>query len=135
MSPLLANLFLHDALDVGMARHYPQAPFARYADAAVVHCWSEGEADRLKAALAARFADIHLAWHPTKTRIVYCQDDDRRQAYPTTGVDFLGYTFRPRRSNIGRGRTSSTAPRRSVAPPRRRCGAGFMIGASTSSRT
>jgi RNA-directed DNA polymerase len=36
--------------------------------------------------------------HPTKTRIVYCKDDDRQEDYPETKFDFLGYTFRPRRS-------------------------------------
>lgn len=98
ISPLLANLFLHYAFDVWMARNYPKAPFARYADDAVVHSRSEAEAERLKAALAARFAAVKLELHPTKTRIVYCQDDDRWRAYPATSFDFLGYTFRPRRS-------------------------------------
>ena len=36
--------------------------------------------------------------HPDNTHIVYCKDDDRRETYPETGFDFLGYTFRPRRS-------------------------------------
>src|SRR5881296_981689 len=31
-SPLLANLFLHYALDRWLAVHYPQVPFERYAD-------------------------------------------------------------------------------------------------------
>jgi RNA-directed DNA polymerase len=105
VSPLLANLFLHYAFDAWMARHYPHAPFARYADDAVVHCRSEAEAERLKAALATRFAAVKLALHPTKTRIVYCQDDDRRQSYPHTGFDFLGYTFRPRRSKNRHGKS------------------------------
>jgi RNA-directed DNA polymerase len=42
--------------------------------------------------------ECKLELHPTKTRIVYCQDDDRRGRYPITSFDFLGYTFRPRRS-------------------------------------
>jgi RNA-directed DNA polymerase len=29
---------------------------------------------------------------------VYCKDDDRRGTYPDHSFDFLGYTFRPRRS-------------------------------------
>ena len=33
-----------------------------------------------------------------KTRIVYCKDDDRPRRYPQERFDFLGYTFRPRRS-------------------------------------
>ena len=32
ISPLLANLFLHYALDRWLATHYPQVPFERYAD-------------------------------------------------------------------------------------------------------
>jgi group II intron reverse transcriptase/maturase len=41
ISPLLANLFLHYAFDVWMRRHFPQCPFERYADDAVVHCRSQ----------------------------------------------------------------------------------------------
>jgi retron-type reverse transcriptase len=32
ISPLLMNLFLHYVCDRWMGRHYPQYPFARYAD-------------------------------------------------------------------------------------------------------
>ncbi len=32
--------------------------------------------------------------HPTKTKIVYCQDKDRQKEYPNIEFDFLGYTFR-----------------------------------------
>jgi hypothetical protein len=39
-----------------------------------------------------------------KTRLVYCQDDDRRENYPVTSFDFLGYTFRARRSKNWRGK-------------------------------
>ncbi len=39
-----------------------------------------------------------LEVHPDKTRIVYCKDDDRTGRYPKERFDFLGYTFRPRRS-------------------------------------
>jgi retron-type reverse transcriptase len=35
------NLFMHYALDTWMQRHFPQCPFARYTDDAVVHCRSE----------------------------------------------------------------------------------------------
>ena len=56
------------------------------------------QAKHLEAALKQRFAECGLELHPHKTRIVYCKDDDRRQAYALTTFDFLGYTFRPRRS-------------------------------------
>ncbi|WP_201246268.1 group II intron reverse transcriptase/maturase [Halochromatium salexigens] len=97
-SPLLANLFLHDAFDAWMQRHYPHIPFERYADDGLCHCRSLDEAEDLKAALQRRFAECQLELHPEKTKIVYCKDDDRRGEYPRTSFDFLGYTFRPRRS-------------------------------------
>ena len=98
ISPVLANLFLHYAFDVWMARNHPDKPFARYADDAVAHCRSRKDAEKLHDSLKERFAECRLELHPTKTRIVYCKDDDRRGGYPETKFDFLGYTFRPRRS-------------------------------------
>ena len=41
ISPLLANLFLHYALDRWLATHYPQVPFERYADDVIAHCRTE----------------------------------------------------------------------------------------------
>jgi hypothetical protein len=37
-------------------------------------------------------------------KVVYCKDDDRRRTYPNEKFDFLGYTFRPRRSKNRRGK-------------------------------
>ena len=98
ISPLLANLFLHYVFDIWMASHHRGKPFARYADDAVVHCRSKEEAERLWVELEKRLSECGLELHPTKTRIVYCKDDDRQGEYPDTKFDFLGYTFRPRRS-------------------------------------
>jgi RNA-directed DNA polymerase len=97
-SPLLANLFLHYAFDRWMAVEYPQVPFERYADDAIVHCKTEGQAQEIRNAIAVRLQACGLELHPEKTRIVYCKDDDRRKTYPHEKFDFLGYTFRPRRS-------------------------------------
>ena len=44
ISPLLANLFLHYAFDMWMARKFPHIPFERYADDAICHCKSAEEA-------------------------------------------------------------------------------------------
>lgn len=104
VSPLLANLFLHYTFDAWMQRTYPQIPFERYADDALCHCRTREEAEDLKAALERRFADCRLELHEEKTKIVYCKDDDRRLEYPCTSFDFLGYTFRPRRSKNRWGR-------------------------------
>ena len=98
VSPLLANLFLHYALDEWMRRKHPNIPFERYADDAIVHCKSESQANYIRAQIRQRLAQCKLELHPEKTKIVYCKDDDRRGNYPNEKFDFLGYTFRPRRS-------------------------------------
>jgi hypothetical protein len=36
--------------------------------------------------------------------LAYCKDDDRRRTYPNEKFDFLGYTFRPRRSKNRKGK-------------------------------
>ena len=98
VSPLLANLFLHYTFDAWMQRHYPHIPFERFADDSLCHCRTREEAEHLRQALEARFAACGLELHPQKTRIVYCKDDDRRLDFPDISFDFLGFTFRPRRS-------------------------------------
>ena len=98
ISPLLANLFLHYAFDTWMARTYPHIPFERYADDAICHCRSAEEAQALWKALADRFAVCKLALHPEKTKIVYCKDVNRRGDYQNQSFDFLGFTFRARKT-------------------------------------
>jgi hypothetical protein len=100
----LANLFLHYAFDRGMARVYPDLRFERYADDALVHCRSEAEARSVLEAIRGRLADCGLELHPTKTRIVYCKDDDRPGQHEHIAFDFLGYTFQPRRAKNRWGR-------------------------------
>jgi RNA-directed DNA polymerase len=104
VSPLLANLFLHYAFDRWMARVYPDLRFERYADDALVHCRSEAEARTVLEAIRGRLAKCGLELHPTKTRIVYCKDDDRPGEYEHVAFDFLGYTFQPRRAKNRWGR-------------------------------
>lgn len=96
VSPSLANLFLHYAFDMWMARTFPAIPFERYADDVICHCRSAEEAQVLRDTLEARLAACRLALHPQKTKIVYCKDANRRGDYPIQSFDFLGYEFRPR---------------------------------------
>ena len=98
ISPLLANLFLHYAFDLWMQRSYPGIQFERYADDMIVHCGSEGQARAVLDAIRVRFLQCGLELHPTKTRIVYCKDDDRPGEFEHSTFDFLGYTFQPRRA-------------------------------------
>jgi RNA-directed DNA polymerase len=96
VSPVLANLFLHYAFDLWMARTHPDLPWCRYADDGLVHCRSEEEAQAIMVELQLRLAECRLERHPTKTKIVYCQDGRRRGCYANQAFDFLGYSFRPR---------------------------------------
>jgi RNA-directed DNA polymerase len=98
ISPLLSNLFLHYTFDRWMARNHPNIPFERFADDALCHCVNESQAKILKEALEKRFAECGLQLHPEKTKIVYCKDDDRRGNSKNESFDFLGYSFRARRS-------------------------------------
>jgi RNA-directed DNA polymerase len=96
VSPVLANLFMHFAFDLFLAREFPAVRFERYADDAVVHCVSLRQAKEVLAALTERMAEVGLELHPDKTRIVYCRDGKRRGSYDHTAFDFLGFTFRSR---------------------------------------
>ena len=96
VSPVLANLYLHYAFDMWLAREHPGVAFERYCDDAVIHCTSQAQAVRIRDALAARLAEVGLELHPAKTRVVYCKDADRRGDHEVTSFTFLGYTFRPR---------------------------------------
>ena len=106
LSPILANLFLHYALDRWLATQHASVPFCRYADDGILHCRDEAEANYLREQLDARLRDCGLELHPDKTRVVYCKDSKRTGTYEHIQFDFLGYTFRPRRLVNRRGRVS-----------------------------
>jgi group II intron reverse transcriptase/maturase len=97
ISPLLSNLFLHYVCDRWMQTHFPDTPFERYADDAVIHCHTQGRAEEVLARLRERFDQCGLELHPIKTQIVYCKDEQRRLSYPHTSFDFLGFSFQARR--------------------------------------
>ncbi|MCX5078639.1 reverse transcriptase domain-containing protein [Streptomyces sp. NBC_00513] len=104
VSPVMANLFLHYAFDMWMARNFRDVQFERYADDAVMHCVSERQAREVLATLTDRMAEVGLRLHPNKTRIVYCKDGKRRGSYEHTAFTFLGCTFRARRGRNRHGR-------------------------------
>jgi group II intron reverse transcriptase/maturase len=98
ISPVLANLFMHYAFDMWMAREHPGVPFERYADDGVVHCVSESQAQRLREAIANRMREVGLRLHPDKTKVVCCKDGNRPLTYEHTSFTFLGFTFRARKA-------------------------------------
>ena len=75
ISPLLANLFLHYALDLWVRqcqrRHATgRMRLVRYADDFVPTFESRGDAHRMQAALGTRLAKFGLALHADKTRLI-----------------------------------------------------------------
>jgi RNA-directed DNA polymerase len=95
-SPVLANLFMHYAFDMWMAREFPACPFERYADDAVVHCATLRQARQVLEAIAARMEQLGLSLHPDKTKIVYCKDGNRPGSHEHVSFTFLGFEFRAR---------------------------------------
>jgi RNA-directed DNA polymerase len=85
VSPVLANLFMHYAFDSWLEREFPTVEFERFADDAVVHCFTQRQAHQVRDALAQRLQQVGLQLHPDKTKIVYCRDRRRRLAHADTG--------------------------------------------------
>lgn len=96
IGPLLMNLFMTYAFDRWMQEIHPYAPFARYADDAVVHCVTEKQAQYVLGAIGRRLVKYGLQLNLQKSSIVYFRDSRRREAHACEQFTFLGYTFRPR---------------------------------------
>ena len=70
----------------------------------IIHAKSRAQAELVLEAVRRRLKECCLELHPEKTKIVYCQDDDRKGQHEHIKFDFLGYTFRPRRAKNRRGK-------------------------------
>jgi len=75
LSPLLANIFLHEVLDTWffqavIPRLRGRAFLVRYADDAVLGFAREEDARRVMSVLSKRFGKYGLTLHPEKTRLV-----------------------------------------------------------------
>jgi RNA-directed DNA polymerase len=96
ISPLLANLFLHYAMDKWLEQTHPTVKYVRYADDAILHCKSKVQADYVLSNLRKRMQNCGLELHPEKTKLVYCKDYRRQGKHENVKFDFLGYSFQPR---------------------------------------
>lgn len=67
-------------------------------DDGIVHCRTLEDANELRDDLARRLEDWKLEPTPAKTNIVNCMESDKKGTYPMKSFDFLGCTFRLRRS-------------------------------------
>ncbi|MFP4456480.1 MAG: group II intron reverse transcriptase/maturase [Clostridia bacterium] len=108
ISPVLANLFLHYAFDKWMDRRFINNKWCRYADDGIIHCSSMHQAKYILKELMSRMKECKLEIHPTKTKIIYCKDSNRKGTYENIEFTFLGYTFRPRKAKAKDG-TSFTS--------------------------
>lgn len=99
ISPLLANLYLHEAFDLWLANTQPRIVFERYADDIVIHTRSMEQSYFILDRLKSRLKQYSLEVHPEKTKIVYCYRTARfhkeGKDIPVS-FDFLGFTFKPR---------------------------------------
>lgn len=113
LSPLLANIYLHEVLDVWFEdvvtpRLKGPVFLIRYADDVIIVCGQEDDARCVAAVVPKRFGHYALTLHPEKTRL-HPFRRPRTHAGPTgtTGeqapgsFDFLGLTHGWRRSRRG----------------------------------
>jgi group II intron reverse transcriptase/maturase len=117
ISPLLANVYLHEVLDRWwvtevLPRMRGRATLVRYADDFVIVFAREDDARRVQAVLPKRFARFGLTLHPQKTRLLPFMRPDRTDLEPTS-FDFLGFTH-----NWARSRKGKWVPRRTTAKDR-----------------
>lgn len=96
ISPLLANLYLHFAMDKWLSNHYPTVRFVRYADDVVIHCSTHQQAEQVKEALINRLAEVKLRVNESKTHIAYCKDYRRKESHGKVKFEFLGFSYQPR---------------------------------------
>ncbi len=99
ISPLLANIYLHEVLDEWFVRDVQPAltrpaAMVRYADDFVVLFERKVDAERFLAVLPKRFGKYGLTLHPDKTRMVPFQRPDRvaPDAEGPGTFDLLGFT-------------------------------------------
>jgi group II intron reverse transcriptase/maturase len=107
ISPLLANIYLHEVLDLWFEytvkpRLHGRAFMIRYADDAVLAFSSEADARRVLEVLPKRFAKYGLALHPEKTRLVEFRRPPPNGTKGSGSFDLLGFTHYWARSRKGR---------------------------------
>jgi hypothetical protein len=111
VSPCLANVYLHNALDVWFEKHVKprlqgRGSMFRFADDAVMVFTEEKDARRMMDVLPERLRQYGLTLHPTKTKLLYFRppssvDKDEDGDTGKQSFDFLGFTHYWARSRRG----------------------------------
>jgi len=112
ISPLLANIYLHEVLDRWwmrdvLPRMRGEAFLIRYADDFVVCFEHEDDARRVQEVLPKRFAQYGLSLHPEKTRLLPFRRPRGDEGPPSgpgqsRSFDFLGFTHKWAKTRKGR---------------------------------
>src|SRR6266581_798502 len=137
ISPLLANIYLHYALDLWAERYRRRETtgdmiIVRYADDFIVGFEHEADARRFLDALRQRLAEFALSLHSEKTRLIEfgrfaAANRKRRGLGKPETFDFLGFTFICGKSRRGKllikrksrqGLVAAAEPPRSTTPAR-----------------
>lgn len=130
ISPLLANLYLHHALDTWFdhevrPRLNGRSFLLRFADDAVLVFANERDARRVLEVLPKRFARFGLSLHPEKTRLVRFRPPGPDGVGEAATFDFLGFTHYWGKSRRGRWlikrKTARDRMRRTLKRLRRWC--------------
>jgi len=111
VSPCLANVYLHQALDVWFEKHVKprlqgRGFMIRFADDAVMVFTEETDARRMMDVLPERLRQYGLTLHPTKTRLLEFRPprwagNDQLRDTGKRSFDFLGFTHHWARSRRG----------------------------------
>lgn len=106
ISPLLANIYLHEVLDVWFEqdvrpRMRGRVRLIRYADDFVICFEREDDARRVAEVLPKRFAKYGLTLHPDKTRLLQFTQPGSDDGQGST-FDFLGFTHFWAKARSGR---------------------------------
>jgi RNA-directed DNA polymerase len=110
VSPMLANVYLHDALDKWFERDVRprlrgRAHMVRFADDLVMVFTNEKDARRVLDVLSKRLGKYGLTLHPTKTRLLQFRPPsdggDQPRGTGKQSFDFLGFTHHWARSRRG----------------------------------
>ena len=81
-----------------LTKKYPEILWSRYADDGVLHCRTNKQARYIMSQLKQRFEACGLEMNTSKSRIVCCANTEQSWVGNVRSFDYLGYTFRVRRS-------------------------------------